>query len=202
LERTWARVFREAGARVGENVFLRDTNLPNIRADDGRRLEVVATGLPLARGIPLGCDCTQVSPLHTDGSPWAGADVTSGVAIRRGEHEKEVTYHDLVGSDRLLLTTLACEVGGRWSAKCVETVRKLAAARARSAPTHLRRAAQLAWEARWWAMLSVAAQNTLAATILDDAVATLVGFDGNEPTLADVLLDGGGLPAASRLPAR
>jgi len=202
LERTWARVFREAGARVGDNVFLRDTNLPNIRADDGRRLEIVATGLPLARGVPLGCDCTMVSPLHADGTHWAGADTTSGTAIRRAEGVKETTYHDLVNSDRLRLTTLACEVGGRWSATCLETVRQLAAARARAAPQHLRRSAQLAWTARWWAMLSIAAQNTLAATILDDAVPVLDGFDGEEPALTDVLLDGGGAPAASRLPGR
>ncbi len=52
LERTWARVFREAGARVAENVYLRDTTLQGIRPNDGRRLEIVATGLPMHRGAP------------------------------------------------------------------------------------------------------------------------------------------------------
>ena len=202
LERTWARVFREAGARVGENVFLRDTNLPDIRADDGRRLEVVATGLPLTRGVPLGCDCTMVSPLHANGSPWAGADTRGGTAIERGERDKARTYHELVNSDRLLLITLACEVGGRWSDTCRNTIRQLAAAKARAAPQHLRRSAQLAWSSRWWAMLSVSAQGALAAAILDDAVSVLDGHDGQEPALTDVLLDGGGAPASSRLPAR
>ena len=64
VEKAWARVFREAGARVRENVFLRDTQLPGIAADDGRRLEITATGLPLHRGVPLGVDASVVSPLH------------------------------------------------------------------------------------------------------------------------------------------
>ena len=34
LERTWARVLREAGVRVQWNVMLRDTNLPGIQADE------------------------------------------------------------------------------------------------------------------------------------------------------------------------
>ena len=41
LERTWARVFREAGARVQENMLLRDMAIPGIVASDGRALEVV-----------------------------------------------------------------------------------------------------------------------------------------------------------------
>lgn len=56
LERTWARL-------------LRDTTLHHIRPTDGRRLENVATGLPLHRGAPLGCDATIMSPLHADGTP-------------------------------------------------------------------------------------------------------------------------------------
>ena len=67
---------------------------------------------------------------------------------------------------------------------------------------HLRRSAQLAWSSRWWAMLSVSAQSALSATILDAAVSVLDGYDGQEPAPADVLLDGGGAPASSRLPAR
>ena len=48
LERAWARVCREAGATVLQNYYLRELNLEeHLRADDGRRLEVVADGLPL-----------------------------------------------------------------------------------------------------------------------------------------------------------
>ena len=62
MEKAWARVFREAGARVQENVYLRDMRLDGIRASDGRRIEIVATGLPLAHRVPLACDCTMTSP--------------------------------------------------------------------------------------------------------------------------------------------
>ena len=79
LERMWARIFREAGARVQENVQLRNMSVPSISFHDGRALEIVATGLPLFRGVPLGVDVTLVSPLHADGSAWARASVDSGV---------------------------------------------------------------------------------------------------------------------------
>ena len=60
---------REAGAEVREHVFLRDTALDNIDPSDGRRIEVVASGLPIARGIPIAIDATLVSPLRADGRP-------------------------------------------------------------------------------------------------------------------------------------
>ena len=111
----WARVFREAGARVSENVFLRDTSLPGIDAADGRRLEVVASGLPLYRGTPLGIDASMVSPLHADRTTWARAADEDAVAIQRAEDLKARTYPGLRGSTSLRLVTVACEVGGRWS---------------------------------------------------------------------------------------
>ena len=182
LEQAWARVFRESGARVQENVFLRDTRLPNIHARDGRRLEIIASGLPLHRGVPLGVDATLVSPLHADGSPWAGAAENHSVAIRRGEADKAATYSELVGSDALRLVTLACEVGGRWSSECVQTLRALATARARAAPSCIRASARHAWSTRWWTLLSVAQQSALAASLTDDAVGAVPGCDGEAPS--------------------
>ena len=189
LERTWARVFREARARVVENCFLRDTALPDVDAADGRRLEIVATGLPLHHGVPLGVDVTMVSPLHTDGTVWAGADTVAGTAIKRAERNKERTYPELVDSSVLRLVTLACETGGRWSQTTADLTRQLATARSRDAPSRLRLAASLGWQKRWWAMLAVAAQDALASTLVDDAVVLLDGNDGLEPLLCDVLCD-------------
>ena len=40
-----ARICREAGARVKENQLLRDLNI-EAQADDQRRIEVIANGLP------------------------------------------------------------------------------------------------------------------------------------------------------------
>ena len=141
--------------------------LPNISANDSRRLEIVATGLPLFHGVPLGVDVTIVSPLHADGSIWHGADTKNGAAINRAEAAKRSTYPELVDSGELRLTTLACEVGGRWSQACVDLVRLLASARARDAPPRLQASARLAWESRWWSMLSVCLQDALAATMVE-----------------------------------
>ena len=69
LEKMWARVLREAGARVREHFYLRNAGMGTISPQDGRHIEIVATGLPLFRGVPLAVDATLVSPLHVDGSP-------------------------------------------------------------------------------------------------------------------------------------
>ena len=187
LERTWARIFREAGARVQENVQLSDLAIPGIATTDKRALEIIATGLPLAQGVPLGVDVTMISPLHCDGSPWAQADRVPGISFGRAAESKESTYPELVHSDVVKLTTLACEVGGRWSAECAEVLAKLAMARARASPRHLQLAARLSYENRWWALLSCAQQDSLAATLVDDAVCLLDGRDGWEPAVVDVV---------------
>ena len=189
LERVWARVFREAGGRVLENVHLRDMGIAGVHPGDGRQLEVVATGLPLARGVPLAVDATMIGVLHCDGSPWARADVAPGVSLRRAERNKDATYPELVGSDVVKLLTLACETGGRWSDACVEVVAALAAARARSAPRHLQLSARLAYERRWWSMLSCAQQDSLAATLVDDGVLVLDGHDAPPQEVVDVIVD-------------
>ena len=189
LEKVWARVFREAGARVQEHVKLRDLAIPNISATDERALEVVATGLPLARGVPLGVDATMVSVLHDNGEPRARADVKPGVCLARAEERKATTYPEIVNSEVLQLTTLACEVGGRWSATCVDTIAQLASARAREAPRHLQLSTRLAFEARWWALLSCAQQDALAATLVDDRLLLLAGHDGQQPELVDVIVE-------------
>ena len=69
LESVVARVCREGGVRVTTNMFVRDLDLdvPNA-ARDGRRLEVVADGLPLFGGVQLAIDTTLVSLLHSNGS--------------------------------------------------------------------------------------------------------------------------------------
>ena len=189
LEKTWARVFREAGARVQENVMLRDTNLEGIAANDQRCLEVVATGLPLYRGVPLGVDCTMVSPLHANGTPWARAATEDGVAIARAEHAKGAKYPELLYSNRLRLTILACETGGRWSDLTVNVVRLLAKAKARQAPEGQRGTQAAAWASRWWSLLSVASQNALASTLVDDKPLLLDGVDDFEPLWPDVLVE-------------
>ena len=45
LESAAARICREAGGRVRTNAFVRDLDVPDANAGDGRRLEVVVDGL-------------------------------------------------------------------------------------------------------------------------------------------------------------
>ena len=187
LERTWARVLREAGVRVQWNVMLRDTNLPNIDADDGRRIEIVATGFHWHQGVPLACDATLVSPLHADGTVWDHADAEDGCAIARAEEAKRTTYPELVASSRCRLVVLACETGGRWSKTCAALIRALAAQRSLEAAPQLRAAARFAWASRWWAMLGVAQQSALAATLGESTLGEVDGFVGVPPPLAGIL---------------
>ena len=50
VESAAARVCREAGARVSTNVMVRDLDILPLDGQDGRKLEVVADGLPLFHG--------------------------------------------------------------------------------------------------------------------------------------------------------
>ena len=96
---------------------------------------------------------------------------------------------------------LACEVGGRWSATCVALVRACAARRAADAPPLLREAAKAAWAARWWAMLSVAQQDTLAATLVEADLGCIDVAEGEAPPLAEALMVDVPPPEPSRMPA-
>ena len=168
--------------------MLRDMGLAGIAASDARRLEVLVTGLPLHRGVPLAVDATLVASLHANGQAWANADAIDGVAIARAEQSKRETYPQLVGSSVARLTTMACETGGRWSKDALVFLRDLAAARAREAPAPLRAAAAAAWRRRWLTLLSVAQQDSLAASLVDDGLLMLDGCDGIAPTDVDVWL--------------
>ena len=76
LESAAARVCTEGGARVRLNVFVRDMDLTEPNRLDGRRLEVVADGLPLHGGAQLAIDTTMVSPLQRDGTARRGTLLT------------------------------------------------------------------------------------------------------------------------------
>ena len=196
LERTWARILREAGARVRENFYLRNAGLPGVTSQDGRSIEIVASGLPLSQGVPLAVDATLVSPLRGDGGPHPAAATHPGASLRRAEKAKERAYPELVGSSQLRLTTVAMEVGGRISPAARHLLRVAAAARARSEPQPLRPAAARRWLGRWKAILAVAAQRALAASLVDDGAGLLDGFDGTPPPAAELWAADGMAPDA------
>lgn len=196
LEKMWARVLREGGARVRENVYLRDTVVPGLDPRDGRHIEIVATGLPIEGGVPLAVDATMVSPLRADGTTSGAASRAPGTALKAAEDDKRRTYPELVGSPLLRLCTVACEVGGRFNSQAVSLLEQLALARARTEVPVLRRAAARAWRNRWLTLLAVCAQDALAATLVDEGSSLLDAADSVPPLAVDVWLDDGYAGAA------
>ena len=89
------------------------------------------------------------------------------------------------------LLVLACETGGRWNFTATDLVDKLAEYKAQYASPLLRRSVQLAWVDRWAAMLGIAVQDALAASLLAVSGAQLVLDQAAAPVPElDVLLDG------------
>ena len=186
----WARVLREAGGRVREKVFLRDMAITSIDPLDGRHIEIVATGLPVARGIPIAVDATIVSPLHADGSAWAGTADTPEQSFGRAQRSKHQTYPELVDNPVVKLLVVAAEVGGRLNRESRDLLKTLATFRAQSEPRVLQNQAARIWEQRWLILLGVGVQDALAATLVDEGSRFLGGAPALEPLSVEVWLNG------------
>ena len=189
VEKTWARILREARARVRERVLLRDTALPGIDPEDGRHIEVVASGLPVAHGVPIAVDATVVSPLHADGTAWAHASQRPGHSFLRAYKDKESKYPELCGSSTLSLVVAAVETGGRLCPEAVKLIDTAAFARAHTDPWPLRCHVARSWRARWLAMLGIAVQDSLAATLVSDGSSLLDAAVGEAPEPVHMWLD-------------
>ena len=202
MERAWTRIAKEARTRVVHKQLLRDTNVAGVAADDRRQLDMVVYGLTRS-GAALCCDATMVCPLDSRGRPTSRAADVDGAALTRAEGRKAETYPELVAGPAGRLVVLACETGGRWNGGAQRFVRSLARHRASEAPAPLRRSAEAAWRTRWWGLLSIAAQDALAATLNREGHLALGGPAPDEDVpLGDVLVDAAVAGAPSRLPLR
>jgi hypothetical protein len=83
-------------------------------------------------------------------------------------------------------------------------LRRLAKAKARSAPERLRVSAEHAWHHRWTALLAVAAQASFAATLQGHDPWMAGGRDGDTPDLPALFAAAGHeeAPEPSRMPLR
>ena len=190
LEKAWARVCREAGARVLENQLVRDFNLEEDVADtDGRRLEVLADNLPLWSGVQLAVDATLVSPVKRDGVPQPKAAVEDGVCLAAARRRKETKYPELLRDRRCRLVVVAHEVGGRWSEEAWTFLTLLARVKADTAPAALRRSTEYCFLRRWAGMVAVAAQTAFAATLVGEPSGKTPAWNDLEPELGEVLCD-------------
>ena len=84
---------------------------------------------------------------------------------------------------------VATETGGRLNREATELIEQAAVAKARSSPVPLQNSTARAWQQRWTTMLAVAAQDALAATLVDEGRDHLDSKDGLEPLATDVWLD-------------
>ena len=148
LERAAARICKEAGARVATNVALRDLNL-DVPAADGRRIEIVANGLPLWQGAQLAIDATIVSPVKRDGSARPGADSEPGLALAQVLDRKHRTYSELQRAGRCKLAVFGVELGARSSRSTLTFFRLLGRASARQRAPWCVAGAQQALVRRW-----------------------------------------------------
>ena len=153
------------------NVLLRDLDLHEPIAADGRRLEVAVDGLPLFGGAQLALDTTLVSALHCDGTARRGAALNEGVATSMAERRKDLS------SDKPDLVwwcwPLKSEAGGLQS----RFISALAHARAWCERWLLRRRVEHAWRLRWGALLSCTAARAVADAFLE--LPRSVGADGD-----------------------
>ena len=127
--------------------MVRDMHLLPQDHQDGRRLEVVADGLPLFQGAQLAIDNTLVSLVSRGGLPHPRCVREDGAALIAAQEKKERTLTGQFGKARLVV--LAGEVGGRWSEETQAFLRQLAKAKARSEPVLQQARARAAWLMRW-----------------------------------------------------
>ena len=130
----------------------------------------------------LAVDVTLVSPLSREGLPHLAADTQPWAALARAAQRQH-------RARRCRLVVFGIETGGRWSEEAASFLRLLARARAASAPPALRNAVQAAWVHRWGGILSVAAQRSFAASLLELPAAAELGAAGDPHALHELLAD-------------
>ena len=172
----WRQVFLEAGGQVPQrNVerMLRNTHIP-VPTVDQRRLDLVVPGLNVARGLPLFCDVTVVTPLTAAGQARPGTSNRGGSLLEAAQRENDATYSEVTRSGLGALFCLGSEVFGRWGSQSVDLVPALARERVRGLHVRVRRGTRLLLERRWWGILGVSQQRGIAHILRHQAGADLV----------------------------
>ena len=164
----WRQVFQEAGGHVPKrNVerMLRDTHVP-VDPRDARRLDLLVTGLSVARGLPLFVDATCLSPITGTGFARSGCTTQNGALLDRAVRDNLLTYHEVEESGLGKLYSLGAEVFGRWCTDAVALVPQLLHERCRGLPQSVRVSLHAGLSRRWWGLLGVAVQRQVARAIL------------------------------------
>ena len=186
----WRQVFIEAGGKVPDRNrerMLRNTHIP-VPPEDSRRMDLVVPGLNVARGLPLFCDATILSPVSGNGLPRASTSNADGRLLEQAQRDNDHIYQEVLSTGLGVLLCLGCEVYGRWGDQCVKLVPELARERTRGLNPRVRRGTALALQHRWWAILGMAVQKSVAEMVANaDAGADLVsGWLEPSPDLCDL----------------
>ena len=185
LERAFMGVAREAGGRCRWQPLVRTLNLgpPGLqRAQaDQRQLEFAVFGLGAFAGLPICADATLVSPISADGIPHAGCVSHPDSVFLDAEAQIRVDYSDVAEGGRAHLFCLASSTGGRWNRTALDYVRSLVHVHARSQPDVLQQSVALALTRRWWAVLSVARDEAVAASLDPSDTVTELGHPPMDP---------------------
>ena len=88
-EHTVARIFRESGATVRKNVFLKDMNV-EVAAEDARQIEVLAQDLPCFAWAQLAVDVTLRCVLSCESEAHPHAADTDGAVLLKARTDKEM----------------------------------------------------------------------------------------------------------------
>ena len=172
----WVRVLQEAGVRIcstgrarNRDVerYIRDTHLRRDRFDN-RRMDITAPATAgVFGGAPLFIDATVLSPLTGTGEARSRTDHTDGAVMEAAARtNRAVDYPDVELSPHAQLLHLGVETFGRWGKHSLTLVPALARSRADSAPPILKSSLQHAFTSRWFAILSVALQKSIADSVL------------------------------------
>ena len=108
--------------------------------------------------------------------------------MRNAEEDNNDTYGDVIRRGLGELLCLGSEVYGRWSRQCVDLVPRLARERTRVLHIRVRRGIALSLQHRWWAILGLAVQRSVAHVVLSSAAGMDLIATELEPTpaLADL----------------
>ena len=171
----WRQVFTEAGGNTADrNVerMLRNTHIPT-HPSDGRRLDLVVPGLNVARGLPLFCDGTVLTPLTAFGQPRPGTSNSAGGLLAAATVANNNTYREVVDSGLGALFCLGAEVFGRLSSQAVDLLPALARERSRGLHPRLRRSTAHGLLHRWSGIVAVGLQRAVAHIVARDTGADL-----------------------------
>ena len=171
----WKQVLVEAGGyipRRNEERMLRNTYV-RVHPGDTRRLDLVVPGLNVARGLPLFCDGTVVTPLTGAGRARPGTSNTAGSLLVEATADNNRTYHEVIDSGLGTLYCLGAEVFGRLSTQAVSLLPKLATENARGLHPRIRRGIALGLLHRWCGVVGVGLQRAVAHIVARDTGADL-----------------------------